>query len=617
MKAIKTISFTAALLLLSIATAAFCEPTTATQTSPQLIPPTSPDSTYAVVISKSTWQNQSWRPVAEALREKHNAAVIVYPDSVSQALQPLTKIFPKYACFVATPTEADRPFIVAVHRLTRTLDDDPYTDLIWAVLTGYDANDALRIARHSEPLTAHKKFSATKGINAYFLDQPDRFTLAESFYANNQALMHKLESGFLETDNSFRDQLESGIIWDTVAFYGDPACSARLADQPQPFQQTLTHNDNQYTFTLTANQDGNWPERPIFQLLPHRIKDVIINQGEDYRPVITDNFILVPLTGSCKKGDIFKFVFHAEKITPADNAAHAQLAQSKLTIDQLPEPFTQAAKTAPEKFQQQILQAFADAGDNRTELLKTLTSAPAEHRTAAAFLIANMPQRDRQALTADFLLENIKLAYQTRESSPWKEKISDDMFLNFILPYVNLNERRDNWRQDFFDRFHSAAWSCPSISAAALKLNHDVYETFNVRYHPTKRPKPDQSPYETTAVKYASCTGLSILLADACRAVGIPARVVGTPAWTTQRGNHTWIEIWDDQWHHLGAAEQSELDNTWFTPRAAKADPTKPQHRIYAASFQKTPTHFPLVWDWSIKYVSALDVTQSYMEAQP
>ena len=34
----------------------------------------------------------------------------------------------------------------------------------------------------------------------------------------------------------------------------------------------------------------------------------------------------------------------------------------------------------------------------------------------------------------------------------------------------------------------------------------------------------------------ATCTGLSILLVDACRSVGVPARIAGTPLWS----NNSW-----------------------------------------------------------------------------
>ena len=86
----------------------------------------------------------------------------------------------------------------------------------------------------------------------------------------------------------------------------------------------------------------------------------------------------------------------------------------------------------------------------------------------------------------------------------------------------------------------------------------------------------------------ASCTGLSILLVDACRALGIPARIVGCPLWVNKRGNHTWVEVWDEGvWKFTGAAEYDSkgLNRGWFAGTASTCDSTKPVHCIYASSF--------------------------------
>ena len=96
------------------------------------------------------------------------------------------------------------------------------------------------------------------------------------------------------------------------------------------------------------------------------------------------------------------------------------------------------------------------------------------------------------------------------------------------------------------------------------------------------------------------------------RAVGIPARLVGTPRWTTQRGNHTWVEVWDRQWSFVGACKPSRLNEGWFTDQASKADETKPEHRIYAASFKDALDHFPLVWRPADRDYPAQDVTRRY-----
>ena len=112
----------------------------------------------------------------------------------------------------------------------------------------------------------------------------------------------------------------------------------------------------------------------------------------------------------------------------------------------------------------------------------------------------------------------------------------------------------------------------------------------------------------------ATCTGLSILLVNACRAVGVPARVVGTRMWTNMRGNHTWVEIWDGDWHFLGAAEPDPkgLDRGWFVSDASKAKAEVTEHAIHASSFRKTGLAFPLMWDANIKWVPAVNITNRY-----
>jgi hypothetical protein len=83
-------------------------------------------------------------------------------QSVHEALDPLRKQFPRFACFVVPPEEVTRDFACQVHRLTRQLDDDPYTDCFWGIITGYDATNALRIAQHAAPLTIRKVAAGTE-----------------------------------------------------------------------------------------------------------------------------------------------------------------------------------------------------------------------------------------------------------------------------------------------------------------------------------------------------------------------------------------------------------------------------------------------------------------------
>ncbi len=257
--------------------------------------------------------------------------------------------------------------------------------------------------------------------------------------------------------------------------------------------------------------------------------------------------------------------------------------------------------------------ALYRARKNARQLLKALNAVEGEEMDSMAFLVGQMPVRDLRTLKADFLVENVRLARLARRRVPWGEAVPEDIFLNYVLPYVNMNERRERWRPEFFGRYLPLAVEQGTIRDTVLLLNRKVFEDYGVTYHATKRPKPDQSPYETIEAGYASCTGLSILISDVLRAVGVPARIAGTPSWVDDSGNHTWVEVWDNgEWHHIGAGEPGDYDEAWFNDKAAQADADDPVHRIYAASFRRTGLLFPTIWDPQVDDVFALDVTLDY-----
>ena len=268
--------------------------------------------------------------------------------------------------------------------------------------------------------------------------------------------------------------------------------------------------------------------------------------------------------------------------------------------------------------------ALAAAGMNRPQLEAALAEVPAGQRDGMAYLIAHLPYRDLATAKTSMLLQNVALAYQAADARPWGKAIPAEVFDNYLLPYANLNEKREDWRPEFSKKFTPLVAGAKTPGEAAVILNNAIFDELNVHYHPTKRPKPDQSPSESEAAGFASCTGLSILLVDACRSVGVPARVVGTPSWVVHNtdangnhgGNHTWVEVWDGQWKVLGASEKTSLNDVWFLGNASnavkKAD--DPEHKIYAVTPGEPTVYFPLVWDPSIRYVTAEDVTKAYAD---
>jgi len=269
--------------------------------------------------------------------------------------------------------------------------------------------------------------------------------------------------------------------------------------------------------------------------------------------------------------------------------------------------------SSTQQFTFPLFNALNKSGTNQAELIKALKEAPAEQKKAVEFLISFMPERDLRDLSAKYILENVNLAYKAKNEFPWAKKVPEMVFLNDVLPYATLNERRDNWRKDFYERFSKIVKDCKTIEEATIAVNKNIKENLGVIYS-TKRPKADQSPYESMDCKMASCTGLSVLLTNALRAVGVPSRIAGVPQWTNKRGNHNWNEVWINGKWLFTEYYFAGLNKGWFLKDAAAANDKNWRTKIYATSFSPQQYWFPCVWDFNIRFVHAVDVSQKYKD---
>ncbi|MEW5312107.1 MAG: hypothetical protein WDW38_003759 [Sanguina aurantia] len=229
-------------------------------------------------------------------------------------------------------------------------------------------------------------------------------------------------------------------------------------------------------------------------------------------------------------------------------------------------------------------------------------------------------------------LPAIELALLARQAHAWSRSVPEDIFLNNVLPYANMDEPRDDWRSLFSALFAPIVAGAGSLTGAAQLLNERIWSIWGIEFQPDHTPEI-MSPSQTISAGFASCTGLSIFLVDACRAVGIPARVAGTPDWQEVRNgdspkerfhNHNWAEIWDgEHWSFTGAAEYNPagFNRTWFFPHPAKGQiPGDTLQAIYAVSFKPSDTYFPLIWRDTPeakhnRVVHAEDVTRNYLTA--
>ena len=186
-----------------------------------------------------------------------------------------------------------------------------------------------------------------------------------------------------------------------------------------------------------------------------------------------------------------------------------------------------------------------------------------EEREALMFLYAYSPLIDLSFSGGDFLLENVRWAFQAREAMPWGKDIPEDIFRHFVLPVRGGKENLDTARIVFYKELKERVAACEMMEKAALEVNHWCHE--HVIYKPTNART--RSPLATMLTAYGRCGEESIFTLAALRAVGIPARQIYTPRWAHCDDNHAWIEVWvDGEWKYLGACEpEPRLNIAWFT----------------------------------------------------
>ena len=122
---------------------------------------------YVVVMSHAVSEDKAWADVAEALRLKHSADVVVYSSSPSELLDTLRSLKPRYVAIVEKPENIGRDYVIDFHHTSRDIDEDIYADFMWGIITGYDAEAAMRMVDNStEPLVIKDAVATIMELNS-------------------------------------------------------------------------------------------------------------------------------------------------------------------------------------------------------------------------------------------------------------------------------------------------------------------------------------------------------------------------------------------------------------------------------------------------------------------
>lgn len=240
----------------------------------------------------------------------------------------------------------------------------------------------------------------------------------------------------------------------------------------------------------------------------------------------------------------------------------------------------------------------------------------------------------------------IQLALDAKIQYAWTDELPKYIFFNYVLNYANFNEARNNWRPLLVERMkfnESDLWKSGSadLTSTVTWVNTNLWSLLGQNGSPIHFSSGQTplifDPMSVIAYGYASCTGTSILFSNALRAVGIPARVVGTPAWygNYSQGNHNWVEV------YVGGSTGDDVGNSpswkFLEPSPAlpnvdtlEKDPCSrwfcgpsryPASKVYAARMSKRcscdpdpPVSVPLAWELDCHDVPGIDRTQYYTD---
>jgi hypothetical protein len=258
-------------------------------------------------------------------------------------------------------------------------------------------------------------------------------------------------------------------------------------------------------------------------------------------------------------------------------------------------------------FSPEIEAVLQQAGDNRGELEKVLTyyHRPADSLKlrAAEFLITNMPgkyseyydapwediatvshlltyfpdrknlpdnyhlgtpvvREDLHYITAEYLINNIEMAFRSWQAAPWGKQVTFDTFCEEILPYRIADEPLENWREQalasFSDVYLNLLDSADVTAVQACSKVNDKLPSFIYSRH-----FPSMSYRQLMASTRGRHEHQATLTAFVMRAMGIPVtwEVMLQPSLNNRCA---WNVVSDSTGRHIPFVAVEQSPGSWI-----------------------------------------------------
>lgn len=149
---------------------------------------------------------------------------------------------------------------------------------------------------------------------------------------------------------------------------------------------------------------------------------------------------------------------------------------------------------------------------------------------------------DSQIVTANFLIQNVELAFRAWQTMPWSKNVDFDTFCEYILPYRLDTEKLEYWRPAFFQRYTQIGLQSKNVNDPVEVAIH-IKIPFYIYSHIEKKYPYKMNISNINSMRIGSCKSQVLFRAMALRAAGIPATIDYTPQWGNLASSHHVIRI--------------------------------------------------------------------------
>lgn len=176
---------------------------------------------------------------------------------------------------------------------------------------------------------------------------------------------------------------------------------------------------------------------------------------------------------------------------------------------------------------------------------------------------------DLLSVSADYLIENIDIAFETWRRYPWCSSLPFESFCRDVLPYRIKQEPLERWRSFYYHRYKIVADSL----AQAGTTREQVVFFFNAKYgkkyiHDVSKMPGDLPLSLIERLGGGTCDHLALNAAQLLRSVGVPLHLDLLPYHGKINGGHAYNSFVDEsgRLHFFSPYERQPERAKWTAP---------------------------------------------------